>query len=154
MDQLTCAKCNLPKPLSDYSRTSRTCKACLAAYHREWYERTRERRREVQRRYLATEAGKEAARRKVKRYRERHPDRIRAAHARNFEHWMARYVVNKAVACGKLPAAATLPCKDCGTPAAEYDHHLGYELKHWLSVEAVCSECHWRRSAHMNPREP
>jgi len=62
---------------------------------------------------------------------------------------LARGVVNRSVLAGRLPAANTLPCSDCGhviTPESprrhEYDHFLGYEPEHQLDVQAVCTLCH------------
>jgi hypothetical protein len=54
----------------------------------------------------------------------------------------ARRLVNSRVRRGKLAPAATLACVDCGGPAAEYDHHLGYSKQHAADVEAVCVSCH------------
>lgn len=57
----------------------------------------------------------------------------------------ARIAVATAVAGGRLAPALSRPCRDCGGPAREYDHYLGYDKEHWLDVEAVCRRCHWER---------
>lgn len=58
----------------------------------------------------------------------------------------ARSTVHYAVKVGRLPRANTVPCVDCGGPAEEYDHYLGYEAEQWLAVQAVCHACHWKRT--------
>lgn len=63
----------------------------------------------------------------------------------------ARRRVNHLVAIGRLPAANTVPCSDCGHVWAEeerrheYDHYLGYGAKHHEDVQAVCTMCHHAR---------
>lgn len=63
----------------------------------------------------------------------------------------ARARVNHHVDVGLLPDPNDLPCTDCGHVHAdgerrhEYDHHLGYAAEHQLSVQAVCTTCHYRR---------
>lgn len=63
-------------------------------------------------------------------------------------HEAARHAVLRAVKAGRLPAAADVPCSDCGHEAGlgerrhEYDHVKGYAREHWLTVEAVCTLCH------------
>jgi hypothetical protein len=59
----------------------------------------------------------------------------------------ARRRVRTAVANGTLPPAIAMACVDCGTPAAEYDHHLGYQAEHALAVQPVCRPCHSKRGA-------
>lgn len=54
----------------------------------------------------------------------------------------ARCAVNHAVRMGRLARPRTLPCIDCGNPAREYDHHLGYDLVNHLNVQPVCAKCH------------
>lgn len=64
----------------------------------------------------------------------------------------ARYAVNLEVRTGRLQKPNDLPCADCGHVydggmRHEYDHHLGYDREHWLSVQAVCVACHVRRDS-------
>lgn len=56
----------------------------------------------------------------------------------------AHVEVNKAVARGDLPAAATQTCADCGDPAAAYDHR---DYSKPLDVEPVCNPCNALRGA-------
>jgi DNA-binding XRE family transcriptional regulator len=69
-----------------------------------------------------------------RRHQMRHPERR-----------LAREAVREAVKRGVLPPASTLACVECGAPAAEYDHHLGYEPEHALDVQALCKPCHAKR---------
>lgn len=62
----------------------------------------------------------------------------------------ARSAVNVEVRFGRMPRPDSLACADCGLPAAEYDHHLGYAPEHHLSVEPVCRGCHASRD---NPKK-
>ncbi len=66
----------------------------------------------------------------------------------------ARSAVGLAVASGRLPRANTQPCTDCKGVASEYDHYLGYEREHWLSVEPVCRLCHRHRTASVRHAGP
>lgn len=59
----------------------------------------------------------------------------------------ARHRVNYAVYKGRLPRPTTLSCTDCGAPASEYDHHLGYAPETALDVQPVCKPCHDARAA-------
>jgi len=65
----------------------------------------------------------------------------------------ARARVNHRVRLGLIPSPNDLPCVDCshlrgkdGGRRHEYDHYLGYAAKHHFDVQAVCSQCHARRS--------
>lgn len=40
-----------------------------------------------------------------------------------------------------------MPCMDCGAPAREYDHARGYEGVSAVDVDAVCFQCHGRRTS-------
>jgi hypothetical protein len=53
--------------------------------------------------------------------------------------------VARAVRSGALPRVSALRCADCGGPARDYDHHLGYDDEHALDVVALCRRCHARR---------
>lgn len=44
-----------------------------------------------------------------------------------------------------LPPARNFLCVDCGKPATDYDHYLGYNDEHCLDVQPVCRSCHFRR---------
>lgn len=57
----------------------------------------------------------------------------------------ARSAVAGAVRTGVLARAATQSCFDCGGPAAQHDHYLGYGREHWLDVQPVCRRCHGAR---------
>lgn len=46
---------------------------------------------------------------------------------------------------GALRPASSFPCADCGRPAHDYDHHLGYAPEHRLSLQPVCRSCNVRR---------
>ena len=58
----------------------------------------------------------------------------------------ASNAVAVAVARGLLPPVTTLRCKDCGRPAAAYDHYKGYARRNWLTVEPVCDRCNALRA--------
>lgn len=54
----------------------------------------------------------------------------------------ARRRVHMRVRRGTLPHPSTIACRDCGGPAAEYDHPRGYDGEAAVDVEAVCTSCH------------
>ena len=62
--------------------------------------------------------------------------------------------VNYQVRLGRFPRASTVPCIDCGRPAHDYDHHLGYGATHHLDVQPVCRGCHMRRGVARGERKP
>ena len=57
----------------------------------------------------------------------------------------ARGAVRKAVLDERLLPVNTLLCVDCGQPAREYDHYLGYADEHVLDVQPTCRGCNLRR---------
>lgn len=59
---------------------------------------------------------------------------------------LARIAVRHAVSRGDIEPAKNLACVDCGKQAKEYDHYLGYDNCHWLSVQPVCYSCHKYRT--------
>lgn len=63
---------------------------------------------------------------------------------------LARICVREEIRKGNMPPAKLLQCFDCGKPANEYDHHLGYNEAHWLSVQPVCYSCHKHRTVAQN----
>lgn len=68
----------------------------------------------------------------------------------------ARRAVAYAVRTGRLAHAGDVPCTDCGhfngDRRHEYDHFLGYEPEHHLSVEPVCTTCHAERECQRRVR--
>lgn len=58
----------------------------------------------------------------------------------------ARRRVTTAVEAGRLAKPSTLACLDCGAPAREYDHYLGYAGIQHLRVQPVCRQCHVDRA--------
>lgn len=65
---------------------------------------------------------------------------------RNPERHAARTAITMAVKGGLLPRASELRCVDCGSPAEEYDHHLGYAPAYIFAVMPRCVSCHSRRA--------
>jgi len=63
----------------------------------------------------------------------------------------ASNALRKAIRQGRITKPSALPCHDCGKPARQYHHHLGYAHSHWLDVVAVCVSCHHRRHWDDNP---
>ena len=54
----------------------------------------------------------------------------------------AHRIVGNAVRRGRLVAARTLSCVDCGKAAAVYDHR---DYDRPLEVQPVCVSCNWHR---------
>jgi len=53
--------------------------------------------------------------------------------------------VREAVKLGQLPPIKSCTCCECGKPATDYHHYLGYEKEHWLAVEPLCKSCHMKK---------
>ena len=68
------------------------------------------------------------------------------APVRDGDKHQAHHRINYLVKKGRLPRASTLACVDCGGPALDYDHHLGYASSHHFDVQPVCRRCHMKRS--------
>lgn len=164
MSEKRCAKCGEIKPLSafptSYGKPHGACKACKYAAQRERYHSDPEFRERVKGHAAKRRAEKPdvikaekvewSKTRRGKRNEAFTPavadanERWRLAHPE--EHY-ARSCVNYAVKMGKLPPVKTLTCVDCGAPARDYHHHLGYAVEHVLDVVALCRICHRARHA-------
>lgn len=113
------------------------------------------------REYRATEKGKRAAALWMREYRKtpngrkhdrkgrekyRAKDKYRALQVERRKRdplkSKARYRLNSAVKYGHLARPDSLPCHECGEPACDYHHHLGYEPEHHFDVIPVCRPCH------------
>lgn len=122
-----CTRCGVVKPLEDFSpglgRHGRSswCKACHGEYDRENVEARRERKR---------------------RYRERHPDKMkeqrRDYERQNRDKVNARARFNHAVRTGKITRPDT--CERCGTEGYVHGHHADYSKEY--EVEWLCRDCH------------
>lgn len=77
----------------------------------------------------------------------RNYSQYRAGLRRYPERIAARNAVNNRVVSGRLLRAQDQDCVDCGVPAEQYDHYLGYEREHRLDVQPVCRSCHADRDA-------
>ena len=108
-DFKTCSKCKQTGPLSEYYKGQYQCKTCCNKH---------------QKKYRRTEQGKAT----IKRYRIRHPERIKI-----------KNIVNHAIRAGKLPRPDTLFCTYCYKIAAHY-HHSDYSKP--LEVVPLCRKCH------------
>ncbi len=70
--------------------------------------------------------------------------------ARDGDRKQAKNRVRTLVRCGIIPAAASLPCVDCGGMEVdgeaetlhEYDHWKGYSPEHHEDVQVRCVKCH------------
>jgi len=61
---------------------------------------------------------------------------------------LARNYVAAAIRCGDLPRLdGSIPCKDCGKPAVQYEHR---DYKRPLDVDPVCRSCNQRRGPGAN----
>jgi hypothetical protein len=60
-------------------------------------------------------------------------------------HWKARQAIRTLVRRNKMQPASAYACVDCGVPAAEYDHYLGYHRP--VDVQPGCRACHGVRTS-------
>lgn len=151
-----CRECKTEKPLSDFYKHSEMadghlnkCVKCVksrVAKHREAnlekilaYDKLRANlphRVEARKEYKKTEQGKEAHRKGLKTYRERHPLR----HA-------ARIVVNNAVRDKRLDKQSE--CSVCKSTEKIEGHHDDYTKP--LDVRWLCGRCHKEWHRHNTP---
>lgn len=85
----------------------------------------------------------------IKEWRSRNPEkraRYREDWKRNHPEKVAAHdAVWNAIHAGKLRPAKDYHCVDCGAPAMEYDHYLGYAEQFRLCIQPVCRKCHGAR---------
>jgi hypothetical protein len=124
-DAKTCAKCEAEKPLAEFCAMAKAkdgrhpwCRSCRSSYNKTWAK---------------ARPGYSAAH--VRTMRVRHP-----------EQQQARQKIHQDVKMGRRPRVSTLPCVDCGEPAARYDHARGYAPPNDTYVEPVCTRCDGLRS--------
>lgn len=148
MDEKTCKKCSVLKPLSDFYKHSKMadghvnfCKECQKSANRQnraekvdyyrLYDKERNalpHRVEARKAYFQTESGKESKKKSTQKYRSNHPNKY-AAHT----------AVNNALKSGKLQKQ---PCCICGNKDSEA-HHEDYDLP--LEVIWYCDFHHKER---------
>ena len=99
-------------------------------YRAEYYRAHRDGVRETNDRWAEQhpDLAREVRRQGAQRYRERHPDRIKAQDA-----------VKIALCSGKLQRQ---PCEVCGTAKTDAHHYRGYAPEHRLDVLWLCRRCH------------
>jgi len=66
---------------------------------------------------------------------------------------MARRMVRKAIRSKSLPRPDLRTCevKECNNQAVEYHHYAGYDKENWLTVMAVCRDCHGLAHRRIDP---
>lgn len=148
-----CPRRNELLPLSEFNKSKRypdglspTCRNCAKEKLRKWRnsDEGKSKKAEYQRHFRTTQKGKEIDARGRQKYLKTEKARANSAmwRQKDKDKKKARYITNGAVKSGKLPRPASLQCVECGQPAKEYHHHLGYEPEHYLSVIPVCKMCH------------
>ena len=145
----TCTKCQESTPLEEFYRDKRAvdgrypaCKSCHNS---------------VVMRYYRTPEGKQTTKKAKQHQRDigrakywvdkcRKSDKghqwYRTYRLQNIEKVKARMAVGNAIRAGKLPWPKDCSCDQCGKPAEQYHHHLGYKPEHWLIVVPFCRLCH------------
>lgn len=67
------------------------------------------------------------------------------ARSNKYQHlYDASHAVSVALRCGKLIKPDACEFGNCGQPAAEAHHHMGYASKDRLNVQWLCKACHYR----------
>ena len=98
-------------------------------YQREWRDKNREKAQEHQRKWAASDKGKQVLQAREQRLRGTLEDK-------------ARKMIKNRVARKKMPHASFFLGTDCNERAQHY-HHEDYKL--WWSVEPLCHDCHGKR---------
>lgn len=130
-----CKDCETLKPITEYyfykylGRHANHCKPCGRLRARISYRKHAERQARTKRIYNQTERGKAAAKKRVYKAIETHPEKHKA-----------RYMFRYAVQAGKIQRQ---PCEICGLEKSEAHHYLGYEPEHWYDVQWLCRQHHF-----------
>jgi hypothetical protein len=143
---LICKHCNTEKPDGDFYASSKSkCKECIKSAvrsHREQnIEKIREydkqrgnqpHRVEARKKYIKTEAGKQAKKKAIDAYKKRQP-MVYASHV----------ITGNAIRDGKLIQASN--CSACNSTEKIEGHHDDYTKP--LDVRWLCEKCHkqWHR---------
>jgi hypothetical protein len=158
MQEKTCFKCFVKKPLDQYYRHKwmadghlNKCKECTkrdSTKHR-WdnleyvqaYDRKRglteehkAKNREVRAKLLSTEAG-----------RKKYNESCRASTRKHYNKRLARIAVSHAMKSGAL---IRQPCERCGVTKRIHAHHEDYSKP--LDVNWLCKDCHGKRHQEIN----
>jgi hypothetical protein len=155
-NEKTCRICGETKPRDDFYRRAGAsdglfskCKACAAAYTREWRRRNPEKVRAQKRRGRARQP--EYQREYQREFRRRHPDRTAAwdkdYYERNPEKVKAKSKVLDAKRAGRL--VPPTGCEACGSEVTLHAHHWDYSRP--LDVKWLCPACH--HAEHIRLRE-
>jgi hypothetical protein len=138
-----CTICKEVKPLSDFNRRSLAadghasgCRECVKATAQKWREANRDKIRASHREYSRSPSLKEAAKRRVPRYKDKSYNIYRPQKNRLKRH--AREVLNKAIRYGNIIRPDR--CERCKKICKPHGHHHDYSLP--LKVEWLCSPCH------------
>ena len=98
-------------------------------YQREWRAKNLEKARESQRKWAASEKGRQVLRNREQRL-------VGTPEGK------ARKMILNRLYRKKMPHASFFLCTDCNNHAAEY-HHEDYSL--WWFIEPLCRACHGKR---------
>lgn len=143
--------CGRVLPLSAFSKDRSQssglrcqCRECQQAERKKWHAANKSRNNAKSKRWRIRNrvraialtkkwkaANSEANKIHDKRTRKKHPKRTQA-----------RARIGDLVHRGKIPAAKTLECAECGKQAQQYHHHLGYAPEYQEDVVPVCLDCH------------
>ncbi len=156
-----CCRCNEAKPLTDFYKGYGHCKAChskamkasrtkhresVAAYNRRWH--ASEVGKESMRRFLASDRGKTYRTQAHRRFKASPKGQQYMAQQKADGKLAARASIGRAIRTGIIPRARELSCRFCGKPAAEFHHLFGYAPEHHLDVVPLCRCCHKKADAH------
>jgi len=144
-----CPKCERTLPRSEFSRGAAMkdglqcyCKECCKEANAAWLRKKRGEdpvwhadNLKRMRKFFLTPVGKASRSKSNAKYNRKNKEKGRAQQA-----------VKRAIRAGEMVRVSELTCEECGGPAREYHHHLGYAEEHQLDVTPLCNTCH--KAAH------
>ena len=154
MDKKKCSICKKELPVSQFFKDRRyfniyasRCKKCRNKINCEFRNSDKGKKyfREYIRKYRETDKYKKWQLNYQNKNREyaKLQQRFYRSLSKHQKKYQARWMTRGAI---KRNIIKKQPCQECGSiNKIEAHHYLGYEEKHWLDVEWLCSECHGKK---------
>lgn len=162
MELVTCSKCKIPQPPTEFHRDKYTtsglksnCKECSRAASRAWARANKERNAEKARKWR--EANPERVYEQTRQWHRANPkiiaESVKNYRRKNPEKYRAHNLLQKAVQRGKIIKPRR--CEDCGKLCEPHEldgHHEDYNKP--LVVKWLCRLCHVRQHKKQDGLQP
>jgi hypothetical protein len=135
---ILCSKCGDRKPHCEFYKGAGRCKECVRRMVRSYRATNIDRVREYDRQRAKTPVRRAHARRVLREWRRRNPDKAKRYRAENPEKYAAHTAVGNAIRDGLL--LKPLTCQTCNRGGRIEAHHDDYSRP--LDVRWLCPVCH------------